>query len=60
MKNYEETAKNSYASATGDDSSIGLGFTVGSRYVLSDELSVLVDYTSTELDTVNAGVSYKF
>jgi len=57
---YEVTARNSYVSASGDDSSIGLGFTVGARYVLSDELSVLVDYTSTELDTFNAGVSYKF
>lgn len=53
-------ASNSVASASGDDSDIGLGIGVGLKYEFADKLHGLVEFNSTDVDVMNAGIGYRF
>ena len=55
------TASNSVASADGEDSEFGIGFSGGLRYTFNEQWAAVADYTSvSDIDVLNIGVQYDF
>lgn len=54
------SAEASSGGYSADGSEFGLGFSIGLRYDINEKIGVLVDYTSTEADILNAGIQYNF
>ena len=54
------SAGNSLVNVSGEASDFGLAYSLGLRYEINSQFGALVDFTSTEVDVLNAGIQYNF